>query len=468
MRNAEIATLAKQYVAAYPDLAQARQDGFRLLSQSYAASRGQELAEAIALSLAVDQFLADPVLDVSKLSGSVLEAFHAQYPHVDLAALDGAYSEALTGYANGWKGKLFEILVRDELNAGERVGDWQLEPGQTAVLADSPTQPGWDLEIQDAHGHAVDVVQLKATESVSYVHEALERYPDIPIVTTDDVTHGFTHAEDVSSAGMSVNDLQDQLPVGDATNSVLDGASHFALPASVVLLTEGYAIFSGKKTVEQAVESAGERLLDSAIAGSVGVAVGTLTFGFGGALAALATRLYLRKLRRISNPRAPNTSDLPLKPEQPAGGRMQMSGLQPRLPVPRLMRRSEFCKSLSYLRDVYAPPQELASSACCDSSSHRVRRWLMRKAVNRVVIDEDVQDPRSAFIWAYVPLHQRMTPYPRSRWPTMASVLSDSENGLEIEAYLSWRQRNGESFRRHLETTLASKTPTAYPQGPKR
>ena len=91
------------------------------------------------------------------------------------------------GFLSAWKGKYFEVLVRDELNAGEWVGDIHLEPGQTALLAESAIQPGWDLQIINSDGSVAQELQLKATESLSYVKEALERYPDIGVLTTDEV-----------------------------------------------------------------------------------------------------------------------------------------------------------------------------------------------------------------------------------------------------------------------------------------
>ena len=50
-----------------------------------------------------------------------------------------------------------------------------------------PSQPGWDIQILNADGTVDQVLQAKATESVSYVKEALEKYPDIEIVTTEEV-----------------------------------------------------------------------------------------------------------------------------------------------------------------------------------------------------------------------------------------------------------------------------------------
>ena len=72
--------------------------------------------------------------------------------------------ENIEGHISRIKGTYFEILVRDRLNVGESIGDIKLLAGQTAELAKSLTQPGWDLAISDGSGAIVEQVQLKATE----------------------------------------------------------------------------------------------------------------------------------------------------------------------------------------------------------------------------------------------------------------------------------------------------------------
>ncbi|MDE2937636.1 MAG: hypothetical protein OXR67_01770 [Chloroflexota bacterium] len=77
----------------------------------------------------------------------VMEAFRLQYPHVELDSLAGRSEESIEGLVNGVKGKYFEVLVRDRLNAGETVGELRLEAGQGARLALKSNEPGWDLEL---------------------------------------------------------------------------------------------------------------------------------------------------------------------------------------------------------------------------------------------------------------------------------------------------------------------------------
>lgn len=131
--------------------------------------------------------LAEVLRDPSKVPPEVEAAFQAAYP--GLAAAGETFSEAvsrmsaeeLPGLVAGVKGKLFELELVEHLNSGV------LPAGQHAELATSATQPGWDLRIVDENGATVEVLQAKATESVEYVREALERYPEIEISTTSEV-----------------------------------------------------------------------------------------------------------------------------------------------------------------------------------------------------------------------------------------------------------------------------------------
>lgn len=87
----------------------------------------------------------------------------------------------LAGLVSGVKGKLFEQQYVEYLNSG------QLPEGFTAELASKANQPGWDIQIVGNDNEVVQFLQAKATNSVSYVEQALEKYPQIDVVTTDEV-----------------------------------------------------------------------------------------------------------------------------------------------------------------------------------------------------------------------------------------------------------------------------------------
>lgn len=129
------------------------------------------------------------------------EAYALQYPNeaaavplaekVESLAGDPA---ALEGLALGLKGKLFELKVVDYLNDG------RLEEGLTARLAESSTQPGYDIEVVDSHGKVLDLIQVKATDDITVIHEANADYPDIDhFATTRDLAGHSVDGVDVTA-----------------------------------------------------------------------------------------------------------------------------------------------------------------------------------------------------------------------------------------------------------------------------
>src|SRR5205807_1092127 len=113
----------------------------------------------------------------SQIPPDVIEAFHAQYPQYGSSFVDAvnhlsAHPDQLAGLISGVKGKLFEIDYIEWLNNGH------LPTGWTAELAGHANNPAWDVAILDAHGRLDEVLQLKATESLAYVKEAIAAHPD--------------------------------------------------------------------------------------------------------------------------------------------------------------------------------------------------------------------------------------------------------------------------------------------------
>ena len=87
----------------------------------------------------------------------------------------------LNGFASLLKGKLFELRYAEYLNDGH------LPEGFHAELAASANQAGWDIAILNEQGQIDELLQLKATESATYISHALERYPYVDVVTTEEV-----------------------------------------------------------------------------------------------------------------------------------------------------------------------------------------------------------------------------------------------------------------------------------------
>lgn len=123
---------------------------------------------------------------IGSVPPEIQRAYELAYPDLashytlieEIKRLDG---DKLQGFIAGIKGKLFETHYVDYLNDGH------LPEGFHAGLAQSANNPGWDIAIYGDDGAMRDAIQLKATDSLSYVEEALKRYPNIDVITTSEV-----------------------------------------------------------------------------------------------------------------------------------------------------------------------------------------------------------------------------------------------------------------------------------------
>ncbi|HIF97931.1 MAG TPA: hypothetical protein EYQ54_13045 [Myxococcales bacterium] len=161
------------------------------------------------------------VLAARSIPPEIEAAYTAAYPNLaatqtfseSVAGLEG---DQLQGLLAGVKGKLFELQYIDLLN-GELLPD-----GYVAELAVAANQQGWDIAIVGPDGSVADVLQAKATDSASYVREALERYPEIDVVTTDEVYSQLLLSgggEDLIQSGVTNSQL-DEIVGGAADTGV--------------------------------------------------------------------------------------------------------------------------------------------------------------------------------------------------------------------------------------------------------
>jgi hypothetical protein len=225
---------------------------------------------------------------------NVERAYQLAYPglaaHADFAETVRRMSSSseLQGLASGVKGKLFEIEYADYLNADN------LPAGYHAELAASATQPGWDIQILGPDGHMKEVIQLKATDSVDYVREALVRYPHIDVVTTSEVQgqlvmQGFS--DHVIDSGISDSTLQQVV-----SNATDEASLHFSwMPSSLSLALIAFTAYSqdGLDAYEKS-RNFGERASKSYLAYLAGgaLAVATNTWWLG-VLGGMGTRLII-------------------------------------------------------------------------------------------------------------------------------------------------------------------------------
>lgn len=230
-------------------------------------------------------------------SGQVPEeiqrAYELAYPNVaatrsfadQVERLDG---QELMGFVSGVKGKLFELQYVDYLNEGH------LPDGFHAELAASPTNPGWDIAIIGQDGALRDTIQAKATDSAAYVTSALEKNPQIDVVTTSEVQshlvmQGFS--ESVIDSGIS----EDALTA--AVDGEMEGAttSMYWMPSAVSLALIAFSAYNQEGlSAYQKSHQFGERSSKSYLAylAGGGLAVATNTWWIG-VLGGMGSRLIL-------------------------------------------------------------------------------------------------------------------------------------------------------------------------------
>lgn len=215
----------------------------------YLRANRESLLDVAVAAASVQIGSLDGVEDIDPL---LLKAIQDTNPSLNESELFALGGDALQGAVNTAKGKYFEYLVAQKLNAGEQVGPLLLEPGQTAVVAESMNQPGWDLRIVGEGGNTVDYLQLKATDSVGYIKSALERYPDIQILATGEVADSGL----VLDSGITDADLREHVGVAiDAVDTSLAESfwEHFhpLLPLAAMVLYEGHRLSVGSRSMDE-------------------------------------------------------------------------------------------------------------------------------------------------------------------------------------------------------------------------
>ena len=250
------------------------------LAQEYRSRGERQVLEvaALAADISLDRITnlgLEPDVDPQ-----FLEAF--QLSGVSMETLAGSPAQQ-DGALSTIKGKLFEVMVRDRLNAEKRLGELQLEPGQEASLAESSTQAGWDLQIVNEDGSVAEEIQLKATESMYHVKKALERYPDIRVATPSEIDDT---AEEILGTGISNQQLEsvtkaqlDEHSEGMAED-LLDKGAEAALdsiPFMAIAITgvmEGRNLLMGRSTFRESLRTGANRIGRATVYDAIGTLLG--------------------------------------------------------------------------------------------------------------------------------------------------------------------------------------------------
>lgn len=112
-------------------------------------------------------------------------------------------TDAMVGVVNTVKGKMFEILVTQQENED---GDLWF-----AKMHTDESYPGSDIVFTHSETGEQLEISLKAVSehNPQIIEHALARYPDLPIMTTEEVMKHFPYDERVMSTGMNHENLQD-------------------------------------------------------------------------------------------------------------------------------------------------------------------------------------------------------------------------------------------------------------------
>lgn len=206
----------------------------------------------------------------------IIEAYNAAYPGLadsisfeeKVRTLD---ADALTGFISGVKGKLFEQQYVEYLNDGN------LPDGYEAVLAESATQAGWDIAIEGENGEIASVLQAKATDSVSYVQDAIDQYPNIDVVTTEEV---YSHLVMSSISEGITNSSISNAELVDALKNTVD-ASELTMDFTPPVFALAFIAFTSYKdeslTLYQKANNAGERSGKTYLSYLVGGGIAAIT-----------------------------------------------------------------------------------------------------------------------------------------------------------------------------------------------
>ena len=290
----------------YKNYSENSKDELYKLHQSYLQRKQETIAEALAASIALNGIFSEDIIDLSAITPEMQEAFNISFPKLQIEDLSDYSDTQLTGIISNWKGKLFEIEVRDRLNDGEIVGDLSLADGQYATIAEDVTQPGWDLKILNGDGSTAELLQLKATNSLSYINSAFEKYPEIDIMSTSEIADLNDH---LINSDISIEDLNSAIEIPmqplfeDFGDHVLDTLLP-GLPFFVICLSEGRHVFMNKKTANQAYSNATDRVVKSGISIAAGAITTYFTnFSLLGATATFLTRMAFKEEEKVEKAR---------------------------------------------------------------------------------------------------------------------------------------------------------------------
>lgn len=138
-----------------------------------------------------------------------------------------------------------------------------------------------EVRILDENGQVVDVLQAKATESAAYVKQALERYPDIDVMTTTEVHSRLVAmgaADQVTNSGISEAALQAKVESAASSVSGSGFTSSDLLPSGLGMAIIALSVLTTKDaTAEMMADEFGQRTAKAGVGTAIGNAAMVVT-----------------------------------------------------------------------------------------------------------------------------------------------------------------------------------------------
>ena len=182
---------------------------FKELWKKFVVSVSQNKFEVTAFSATLLALISSNAKELGmETSSAVIEALHLANPQTSQMSdeqlsdyLTNLTPEQLEGVVNATKGKYHELKFVEHEN--NNFDDWHAE-----IISD-PNHVGSDIVLTNLKTGDVTEIQLKATDSIGYVSEHIERYADIPVLVTSEVASKL--GDSVQSSGMSNEDLTQEV-----------------------------------------------------------------------------------------------------------------------------------------------------------------------------------------------------------------------------------------------------------------
>ncbi|RPJ68216.1 hypothetical protein DRW07_02065 [Alteromonas sediminis] len=235
-------------------------EGFEFFIKEKAQQRRQRYPE-FAVAGVIFALLTDFELDNSKETQLALEAirrvrsdWNEDTPNAEIGQTLASFNdEQMRGLANNAKGIYHELLYVDNYNT-EHTDTY-------AQIHESTNHAGSDVIIRNSTTHeTIGEYQLKASSSDAIIRDHFEKYPDIEVLSTDEVSRKITG---VDSTGISnqditneINSTTEALAQGDVTSRVEEAAIAAAVIAAgreaVLMMNGDVDSKSGKNIINSA------------------------------------------------------------------------------------------------------------------------------------------------------------------------------------------------------------------------